>query len=319
MGTTTTSIILIRQRPAFGDALLIGPLIRALKNHIPDSRLTVLTDSTYMSGALPLIFKGIPHVDRVECVSSMEWTTDSNKQVDPILNAAGPDVPFSVIHSDVVLDCNGGYMAFEREHNGDIPYGIQEFWLRHYGYFHEGLDLRPHWNIPDKAKQAVDQWLQEINPQHKPIVSMVLRAGDRIRDWNFSKHSTDIADWLHTKGFFPIGIDPHIPLKSMYGGSCIGRQLDFVAALLERCKATLTPDTGLLHLAEAVGTPTVALWGIMRPELRVAGYNCHIVPSKSLGQCDDPNCACCRWKFQQWSCVHKITLPMILAGLRERL
>lgn len=312
-------VVLIRQRPAFGDALLLGPLIKAIKNKELNTQLTVVTDPAYMSGALPLIFAGVPGVDRVECVGSMEWTTESNKRVDPILNGAGTEVPYTLQKADVLMDCNGGYIAFEREHQGDIPYGIQEFWLRHFRVFTPGMDLRPTWNIPEQAEIDVEQWLQQVNPTGMPMVGMVLRAGDPVRDWDYSK-VTDLADWLHTKGFLPISIDPTIPLKSVYGASCIGRKLDFVAALVKRCRVVLTPDTGLLHLAEAVGTRTVALWGIMRPELRVAGYNCRVVPERSLGQCDRGNdCPCCRWKFQRWSCVRKITLPMILAGLKESL
>ncbi len=316
---TTRSTILIRQRPAFGDALLLGPLIRTLKEHNPNDQLTILTDPTYLAGAMPMIFRHIPGVDRVECVLSLEWTTESNKQIEPFLRAAGAETPHSVKQADLVLDCNGAYMCFERFHEGNIPYGIQEFWLRHFNYYQEGADIRPQWIVPDKAKQAVDVWLAEVNPKNKPIVTIVLRAGEQPRNWDSDKHSTDIADWLHTKGFLPISIDPYLPLKSVYGVSCINRQLDFVAALLERSRLTLTPDTGLLHLAEAVGTPTVALWGIMRPELRVAGYDCTVVPSTSLGLCDNKECPCCTWKFQQWSCMYKITLPMILAGLRARL
>jgi len=313
------TILLIRQRPAFGDALLLGPLIRTIKNIYPTSTLTVMTDSTYMAGALPLIFRGVPGVDRVECVPSLEWTTDSNKCVDPILRGAGIEAPYSVTHANLVMDCNGAYMAFERQYGGDIPYGIQEFWLKHFNYYDSTIDLRPKWNIPATALEAVDEWLTSVNLQNKPMVGIVLRAGDKVRDWNYSKHSTDIADWLHTKGILPVGIDPFINLRSIYGVSCIGRQLDFVAALIQRCKVILTPDTGLLHLAEAVGTPTVGLWGIMRPELRVAGYRCNIVPKTSLGQCDQQGCPCCSWKFQRWSCLNKITLPMILNGLRESL
>lgn len=312
-------IVLIRQRPAFGDALLLGPLIKAIKERELNSQLTVITDPNYMCGALPLIFQGVPGVDRVECISAGEWTTESNKRVDPILNGAGSEIPQTARKANILMDCNGGYIGFEREHKGDIPYGIQEFWLRQFDLYKPGMDLRPKWNIPDASVYDCDQWLQQVNPKDKPMVGIVLRAGDPVRDWNYEM-ATDIAAWLHTAGYLPVGIDPVMSLKSPYGVSCVGKRLDFVAALLQRCQVVLTPDTGLLHLAEAVGTRTVALWGIMRPELRVAGYNCHVVPQRSLGQCDRGNdCPCCRWKFQRWSCMRKITLPMILQGLKASL
>jgi heptosyltransferase-2 len=48
-----------------------------------------------------------------------------------------------------------------------------------------------------------------------------------------------------------------------------GRPLVEVAKLLAECRLLLTNDSGLLHVAEAVGTPVVALFG---PTVREFGY-----------------------------------------------
>jgi len=40
-----------------------------------------------------------------------------------------------------------------------------------------------------------------------------------------------------------------------------GEPLDLVAGLLVRCRAVVGGDTGLIHLARALGVPTVTLWG----------------------------------------------------------
>ena len=44
------------------------------------------------------------------------------------------------------------------------------------------------------------------------------------------------------------------------------------AALIEQMDLMICPDSGLLHLAVAVGTPTLGLFGPIPPWLRVAGY-----------------------------------------------
>jgi len=314
-----TRIVLIRQRPAFGDALLLRPLIKAIKAKYPKSNLTVVTDSTYMGGALPLMFEGMPEVDRVEDIPSIEWTTEGNKVVDPILYAAGKEVPHTISSATIIIDCNSAFIQFERDHRGQAPYGIAEFWLRYHDYYTPGMDMLPHYEVSEECRAAVVDW-KTSNRIVKPMVGIVLRSGDPIRDWDFGGTSTQIADWLHTSGFAPVGIDPVKTLPSMYGYSCVGKKLDYVAALLEQCQLVLTPDTGLLHLAQAVGTPTVALWGIMRPELRVQGYNCKVVPEQSLGYCDDKRlCSTCRKSNQQWSCLKRIKLPMILRALQESL
>ena len=217
-----------------------------------------------------------------------------------------------------MIDCNTAFIQFEREHQGNPPYGIAEFWLRHHDLYETGVSLLPQYTVSHEARRAVDSWLSEHNPQGKPMVGIVLRAGDPVRDWDFDNKAGTIAAWLHTSGYLPVGIDWQRPLNSPYGLSYVGKRLDSVAALLERCKVVLTPDTGLLHLAQAVGTPQVALWGIMPPELRVADYDCVVVPKESLGYCaaTDGDCRC-SWKFQQWSCLRRITPTMIINGLQE--
>lgn len=312
------NIVLIRQRPSIGDALLLAPLIGLLKSRFPDYTLTVITDAQYMGGALPIIFEGIPGVDRVERIDSLEWTTRENTQIDPALRGSATEpLPQTVRNASMIFDCNSAFIQFERKHRGNPPYGIAEFWLRHYGL--DGMtDLLPRYTVSHEAQQVLDPWLSKHNPQNKPMVGIVLRAGDPVRDWDFDNKSEALAMWLHTKGYLPVGIDWQKPLNSSYGISYVGRRLDSVAALLERCAAVLTPDTGLLHLAQAVGTPQVALWGIMPPELRVAGYNCVVVPKESLGYCADTDGGCrCPWKFQQWSCLRRITPTMIINGLQE--
>jgi hypothetical protein len=316
-------IALIRQRPSIGDCLLLAPLIRAIKERHPNSRLTVITDSSYIGGALPRIFEGIPGVDRIECVASTEWTTEGNKVIDPILRTANGDTPHAVKKADLVYDCNSAFMEFERQYHGKTPCGIGEFWLRYHKYDTPTSNVLPVYQVSPEQEEAVSRWFEEFNiPTDKKLVGMVLRSGAACRDWDYNGKCASVAMWIHSANCYPIGIDPWKGLPSPYGCSCVGKPLDFVAALLKRCDAVLTPDTGLLHLAQAVGTPTVALWGILSPELRVKGYNTLVVPNTSLGVCSDneaPYCPCCRWTFQQWSCMRRITLPMITEALAKTL
>jgi ADP-heptose:LPS heptosyltransferase len=316
-------LVVIRQRPSIGDCLLLAPLIQQLKKVYEGSHLSVVTDSQYLSGALPKVFEGIPGVDHIECIDSREWTTEPNRRIDPaLLGAATEPLPYTVSHANKVLDCNAAFMEFERTYGGKPPHGIAEFWLRHHCLYHDGVNLLPVYEVPEQAQQAADEWIERNNPTGRPMVGVVMRAGNPVRDWDFDGRSSMIAAYLHTSGYLPVGIDPTKTLNSIYAVSCIGKQIDFVAGIIKRMRLILTPDTGLLHLAQAVGTPQVALWGIMPPELRMKGYDCIVVPKKSLGFCKDSDelrsCKC-HWKFQQWSCIHRITPTMIFNALGEAL
>lgn len=264
-------------------------------------------------------FEGMEGIDRLEHITSMEWTTAGNKRLEPILNGAGLDTPHSVKRANLVLDCNSAFIEYEREHR-DLapPYGIAEFWLRHHNLYRSGANLLPAFSVTTERQAEVDTWLAEQTD--KVPVGIVLRAGDPVRDWNFDNRVAQVADWLYTSGYCPVTIDPFKRIDNLYTAACVGRRLDFVAGVLGRCKVVLTPDTGLLHLAQAMNTRTVALWGIMEPRLRIAGYDTVIVPKHSLGFCPqhDPSCRC-PWKFQQWSCLKRITLNQIINGLQAAL
>lgn len=312
-------IVLIRQRPAIGDMLLLAPLVRAIKHKHPKSTLTVVTDSYYLGGALTTIAQGVPGVDSVISVDPHTWTTPGNLHINPHLHIL-EDTPLTIKNADLVYDCNSAFIEFERECSGKPPYGIAEFWLRHFKLYKSGDSLLPKYSIPADSMHRVDAWVEKYNPHHKSIVGVVLRAGDPVRDWDYNNLCNRVVTWLHTRGFLPVGIDPIKKLPCPYGVSCVGQQLDFIAGLISTCALVLTPDTGLLHLAEAVGTPTVALWGIMPPDLRVKGYNTVVVPKESLGHCDGDTANCkCTWKFQKWSCLRRLTLPLVTAGIRELL
>lgn len=283
--------VVVRRRPSIGDCLLLGPLIREIKLHYPGTtRLDVLTDASYMNGGLVHAFAGIPGVDEVHTS------------------------PFSTETERIgYFDCDDAYLRWEwQEHNGRPPYGIAEFWLRHFGLYREGMDLRPKYNVDPVELQKVDTWL--ANHQITNPVGIVLRSGHPIRDGGTHLFHAAAA-WLSYRGFHPITIDQTVSWGKEKTASCVGQSLPFVAALLSRCKAVLTPDTGLLHLSEAVGTPTVALWGIMEPRLRTEGYRTTLVPKEPLGL--TPGCPCCG--AQHWSCLRKIEPHHIFQGLEEAL
>ncbi len=318
------NIVLVRQRPAIGDAVLLSPLITQIKKRYPSSILTVVTDDTYLNGALTVIFEGTPGVDKVEHSAADQWTTESNRQVDGNIPPSSALPPICVQLADIVLDCNGHFVQFERDHGGKPPYGIAEFWLRHHGYFDETASLLPQHRIAKAAQQQFDHWYFQHVPlemHRKPLVGIVLRAGHTCRDYDYQTLAPQIAEHLYSCGYLPVGIDPVLPLAAAGAISAQDLSLDVVAVLLQRCQLVVTPDTGLLHLAQAVGTQTVALWGIIPPPLRVQDYATTVVPQQSLGYCCDSEEASCRcsWTYQRWSCLKRLTLSMILEAVDKTL
>jgi len=74
------------------------------------------------------------------------------------------------------------------------------------------------------------------------------------------------------------------------------------AALLEQCHCLIAPDSGLLHLAAAVHTPSVGLFGPVAPELRVSGYPlCTAITGNEIIGCKACNdgARCCKDRHKQ--------------------
>lgn len=309
-------VVVIRQRPSIGDCLLLGPLLREIKSYHKGCHLTVVTDPTYLGGGLVKVFEGMPFIDKIECINSVDWTTEKNAMIQPEFTLASQThLPPTISKANKVYDCNADFMLYERDHEGNPPLGIAEFWLRHHGFMSpQGTELLPIYKISTKAEEAVDEWLSDTTTT--PI-GVVLRAGGSPRDWNYGDKATQVCDHIYTRGFLPITFDPYQKSNSVYARACTGRPLDFVAAAIKRCRLLVTPDTGLLHLAQALKVPTVALWGIMDPRLRLAGYDTTLVPRQSLGVCGPGEGCPVTWRFQHWSCMHRITLQHIIEGIEE--
>lgn len=307
-------LVLIRQRPSIGDCLLLGPVIKEIKARHRFSHLTVITDPNYMGGGLVDVFKGMSdYVDRIEAIDSNEWTTDSNLAIDPQLGGAHGPCPPTVENADKVFDCNGAFMQYERDHGGTPPLGITDFWLNHFELDRRNVDRLPFYKLSPTVKAESYNWFpMNVNRQR---VGMVLRAGDPVRDWNINDRASVLADWLHTSGYEVVTFDPILKTGSQYARACIGKQLPFVAGVMATCDLIVTPDTGLLHLAQAVGVKTLGLWGIMPPDLRVKGYDTTIIPREPRGKCQNQNCRQCNWRFQQWSCLSKLSIRDIQEGI----
>ncbi len=99
-----------------------------------------------------------------------------------------------------------------------------------------------------------------------------------------------------------------------------GLPLPQVATRLAECAVLVTNDSGLLHLAEAVGTPVVALFG---PTVRAFGYAPHLPASVLLET--ELECRPCSRNGKRpchrgdLACLQRITPTAVLAAAAPRL
>lgn len=83
-----------------------------------------------------------------------------------------------------------------------------------------------------------------------------------------------------------------------------------LAALLSRCSVFVGGDTGPLHLAAAVGTPTVALFGPSNPRRNGPYGSGHVILHRQL-----PCSHCYQRSCNHWECLPGIEVEMVVQAV----
>jgi ADP-heptose:LPS heptosyltransferase len=135
-----------------------------------------------------------------------------------------------------------------------------------------------HLNADDRA--AAERWLRECGVKDFVFVVQLIRRDRPFRSWPLG-HYQRLLTALRERGGLPvlvhtIGSDETatpegvIPIE---GGDILT-----VAAMIERARLYVGPDTGLTHIAGALGVPTVSIHLGYPPEIcRALGDNVRVV------------------------------------------
>ena len=120
---------------------------------------------------------------------------------------------------------------------------------------------------------ALDRSLSGMGfPLRPGVIFQLGGGGGPYRDWP-AEHFFKLAELAHAAGIGPVfllGGPDHREKAGEFSAAAPGRKLPFFdvvgrlplpqsAALLERSRCLVSTDTGIMHLAFALGTPTVAL------------------------------------------------------------
>lgn len=110
----------------------------------------------------------------------------------------------------------------------------------------------------------------------RPIVGYVPRASQSIRNWNAPLHRR-FVDLAVDAGWVVAILDRGQPKNSLNGNGLVrdlrGKMsVAELAKVVSACDVIVTPDTGTLHLAEALGVRWVGYFTTVSPRLRVGHY-----------------------------------------------
>ena len=223
-----------------------------------------------------------------------------------------------------------GYATNERKKlfTHPLPYSHDEYEV--YSFFHliEPLAGKTPSFDPDmpflETPEGFPPGLSFL-PQEKrnKLVAVFPGATVRERKWENSKFGR-VAEELINKGYAVVILGSVADKRDAEAirrraGGCIDltgkTTLEEAASVLKACKALLTSDSGLMHVAYAVGTPTVSLFGSGIEKKWAPRGKRHIAINKG------PGCSpCTRFGYtprcpRNVECLSSIKVPEVVEGL----
>ena len=177
-----------------------------------------------------------------------------------------------------------------------------------------------------EERALVGDWLKRTNADEtKPLVGINMGASVERRRWdveNFARVCDELSDETTLIVFGGPGDLPLVEkLQSLCKATLLVAAGEFspreTAALMERCATVITSDTGPMHLAMAVDTKVVALFGLIRSSLRVPPGFGHIAieHNEACHQLPQPLC-----RFEaHCQCLNAITPAEVVAAARVQL
>ena len=171
-------------------------------------------------------------------------------------------------------------------------------------------------------RQAVEQLLADHGFKGEALVAINPMAKWKTKLWK-PELFADLADRtmneLHCRvAFTGSGEDRPIIEKIISGMKNIpwnlaGKTgLKELAYLYDRCRVMVTTDTGPMHMAAAMGTPVVALFGPTSP-IRTGPYGPGHRVVTSGADCSP----CLRKSCENWTCMGNITVGSVFEAVKE--
>ena len=343
-------ILLIRPDHV-GDVLLATPAIRALKQARPDLEIHALVGSwsadvlgnyDELDVVLTMPFPGFHRDDKTDSLSPYQQLFRSARQLRKIGYSAAV-----ILRPDHWWGAMLAYFAGIPQRIGyNLPDGAsfltQKIALQHEHVIRQNLRLVEHWTdginmadihyqfpVEEDDRHYIDDYLAEWQiAKEQPIICIHPGSGATVKLWteqNWAKVADTLIDQLEAPVIFT-GSKSEIPLiqqimaymqNTAYiiaGDTRIGQ----LAALYQRVRVVLGPDSGPMHLAAAVNTPTVTLFGPADPiEFSPWGTkDKHKIITTDIG------CRPCRvldWRDDNLShhpCVREIKVGQVLEAAR---
>ncbi|MGH7846184.1 MAG: glycosyltransferase family 9 protein [Candidatus Binatia bacterium] len=326
--------LLVIKPSSFGDIVQSLPVLAALRRGWPDSRIDWLVKEEWAG-----LLQNHPLIDQVVVLaqSITEWPRVLKR-----LRTSGYDMALDLqglLRSGLLSLATGAPIraGFVNAREGSpwcytqrVPIASAAHAVECYLELIRGLGIAttdaitfplPEWK---REEQWVNDFLAErMAPTPKPFCVIHPAARWKTKQWPIERYA-ELADWLTGNRVYgvvlvagPAQADQVSPMIARLRApvvSLVARTtLPQLGALLRRAAFLITNDSGPMHLAAAVGTPVVAIFGPTDPR-RVGPYGSgHVVLRKPFdcSRCKRNDCV------QELQCLKAISVADVREAVEQ--
>ncbi|MDD2542188.1 MAG: glycosyltransferase family 9 protein [Desulfuromonadaceae bacterium] len=307
MSQTPHNILIIKPG-AIGDLLHISPALRALKKHLPDAQIDIMVGSL----ATKCLFEHNPHIrsvshfDRKGDHRSLRaffklWHEVRSENYDLVINFQRSNFKVWLLVM-AALPCR--VLVYHKTRQRMVHAVVNHLeTLAPLGIDVKEANLNLELFVSEDDKQFASKLISVAGLGGKPLIALNLGASNRIKCWapqSFAQLGDRLATELDA-GIILVGGPDELDLAELVMVSTMAKPLNLVGkmsltqlgAMLQRSKLLVSGDTGPLHLATAVGTKVIGLFGAIDPMRTGPVGSGHIVishPEVPCVPCNDKKC-----------------------------
>ena len=267
---------------SIGDILLTTPLVRALRRRHPDAELYFVTKQAMA----PLVADN-PHLTGIVALEPHQSITDLARTLRALKPTHGLDLHGSLRSTALrwLVPCKwSGYSKRKVARTTLIStkinlYGKHVPVPERYFEAARGLDVRPDGGAPEfslasSARERVADWLTQQGLGERPFAAIAPGAAHATKRWPLG-HWQRLAASLQQAGYAIVAVGGPGDRELIDGlGPAVKNaagqfSLQETGACLARAAVVISGDTGVMHMATAVGTRVIALFG---PTVELFGF-----------------------------------------------
>ncbi len=283
---------------AIGDVLMLLPAVRLLKKQFPDTQIDWLIDRPIASILAQVAEVNVIPIDKPKSIGDYwqfykQWRKKNIGQLISFQTSFVSNMVMALLAADHKTGFGSPYSREGHHLFVDTAYDLPRNLHQVEIFFELAKKFA---GINDTLKITVDDlslpictkdksWAASTLQEHKQWIAINPMASTQEKTWP-SEHYSELINRLNkhypdkyivlTGGPSSKEVEFAAKIQQQVSSPCLNlvgqTTLTQLAAVLEKVTLVISPDTGPLHLANAVATPVIGLYAVTRPEY-IGPYN----------------------------------------------